>query len=268
MKLLTILNSHILKEQVSDETKEYLQKAVHKKACIKGDCVNGEGEWSDTEGHYIGSFKDGKKDSGVQAGPEGDKFFKDGRLVVLRKPAEESGGLIDVALSTLGNASPVTAVLNSLPMNAKTFIKDLMGSVKMITEKDFSSTDLEVLKELVKKIKKEGRVYIDYEKDYKGSFRYKTLSRSFSDPLYRLHTTIGEASIGSNDKGETIVSDRYNFNDTLGPNMRHWMHGKDFVDILKLPQHSLYTKMRLIGDKYGSKEGEGAPVYINLGKLT
>ena len=260
MELLSVLNT-TLQEQVSDKT-----------VCIKGDCVNGEGEWSDGSNHYIGSFKDGKKDSGVQSGPEGDKFFKDGRLVVLRKPEEESGGLIDVALSALGLFNPVTATLKavteSLPMNAKTFIKDLMGSVKMITEKDFSSTDLEVLKELVKKIKKEGRDHIDYVKDYKGSFRDKTLSRSFTDPLYRLHTTIGEATIGSNDKGETIVSDRYNFNDTLGPNMRHWMHGKDFIDILNQPKITLYTKMRLIGDKYGSKEGEGAPVFINLGKLT
>jgi len=293
--------------------------------CIKGNCKTGDGESTDNDGTFIGEFKDGKKWNGIQSGAGGDKIFKNGKIEILRKPNEKSGGIVDTIFHPY---SPTGVWVDQLPVNAKTFIKDLAGSVKMITEKDFSAEDLKVLKDIVGKVKKSGRtrlVYSDYDKDskhskdsmedqkaiidaipdkklyqwvdeetgklnrilgsdlkktisgsgwsisrwkremnigkdqYKGSYTYK----SFTDALYRLETTLGRATIGMDKKGNTIIVDEYNFNNGGELNSKTEVSVLDILDA----NVSNYQKVRDFATKFGSGEGEGAPVYINLGKV-
>jgi len=303
--------------------------------CIKGNCKTGDGESTDNDGTFIGEFKDGKKWNGIQSGAGGDKIFKNGKIEILRKPNEKSGGIVDTIFHPY---SPTGVWVDQLPVNAKTFIKDLAGSVKMITEKDFSAEDLKVLKDIVGKVKKSGRTRLTYSDYYKGSQhsldpkkdkdkiagpeffddnkKYTYISKgsnetsthsgaaikgylkkhpdvkatdfiyslvddvggdvvqnvqgmgnviksSFSDSLYKLSKTLGRATIGMDKKGNTIIVDEYNFNNAGELNKQAQT---SVTDILS-KTYGTYNKIRNIATKFGSGEGEGAPVYINLGKV-
>ena len=77
-----------------------------------------------------------------------------------------------------------------------------------------------------------------------------------------MKTTLGQAQLFKNDKGETIVSDRYNFNNSDGTfKLLRFLSGAKNAGL------SFYGQARNIGREFGSPEGDGSHVLINLGVL-
>jgi len=74
-----------------------------------------------------------------------------------------------------------------------------------------------------------------------------------------MKTLIGQGGITKNEKGETIILDRYNFNNAVDGSF--W----DYLKDARGAGTSLYAQARTIGKHFGSGEGEGSPVAINLG---
>ena len=82
-----------------------------------------------------------------------------------------------------------------------------------------------------------------------------------ADPAYSMKTFIGQGGITQNEKGETIVLDRYNFNDAVDGNLF------DYLKDVKKAGLSFYGQARALGRHFGSAPGEGSPVAINLGRI-
>lgn len=282
----------ILNEQQTKTVKgvEYWRKsegepwqAIDK--CVKGNCHQGEGETIGEDGSFIGEFKNGERYRGVLTGPNGDQIYVNGKAEVLREPEEPYGGFISTVLYSLRPQA-----FDLLPVNAQAWLKDLVGIKKTITSKDFSVDDLLVLIEIVKRVKKEGRIAItpaDYKLDnynpgellrYDRSTPMTSFEDSLKGSLYRIRTTLGHARIGTDSEGNTIISDTFDFNDAMKKD--NWLsknkpdkykkvvqRKKDRViqHILNHPTDFSYKKLRQISGAFGSADGEGANVYINLG---
>jgi hypothetical protein len=109
--------------------------------------------------------------------------------------------------------------------------------------------------------------YADVGGSIKGS--QGVIKKSFNDPKYALKTTIGQARLTTNDKGETILEDQYNFNEKSWKDRSFSIEGVktflgDMSNVLKQPE---YFGPRMLGSYLGSGPGEGSMVRINLGKL-
>ena len=77
-----------------------------------------------------------------------------------------------------------------------------------------------------------------------------------------MKTTIGQARIEEDEEGNTIVIDRYNFNDAEDKfSFMGLMTG------IKKAGLSPYAQVRNIGKQLGSGQGQGSEVRINLGKI-
>jgi LysM repeat protein len=161
-----------------------------------------------------------------------------------------------------------------IPTNLKQFVKDLFGSDDLLTEEDITPEEKEALVAAVKKAKEQNKnilEYNDYQTQKTGEDQYRDVStavdnRSFfsrvADPSYSMKTTIGQAQIKEDEEGNTIVLDRYNFNDAKTE--------FDLVDFLKGVRSaggSVYGQARNIGRWFGSSSEEGSSVAINLGKI-
>ena len=73
---------------------------------------------------------------------------------------------------------------------------------------------------------------------------------------------MGQAKISKDEKGNTIVTDRYNFNDSDGE-----FSVLGLIKGIKNAGLSPYAQIRNIAREFGSGQGEGAEVKINLGKI-
>ena len=172
--------------------------------------------------------------------------------------------------------NPVTAAYNSLPLNARSLVEDIVVPdmfKQPITEHDLNNRQKKSLQEIVRKNLKEGKTNISY-KDYgtsdsdnpyadvdpTGSNTSDLIKKSFTSPEYNLKSTIGQASIiippGSND---TLVVDQYNFNDSVSEDMKLI----DRIKGYKNEKEGGYGTFRKAGKYFGSKEGKGSPVIIN-----
>jgi len=277
-------------------TESQLRKILNEQTtCKKGDCENGQGESIDSRGAFIGSFKEGAKWSGIQTGLAGDQVYIKGKPSTVREPEERTGGFMSL-LYNYGGMAIVNFAVESLPVNAKSWVKDLAGIKSTITNKDFSTNDLIVLIEIVKRLKKEGRSIItpdDYElkgghlpnkTDEKGQHKIlgdlSNVKDSFNDTtkgaLYRLRTTLGHARISTDNQGNTVVVDEFDFNNAVGENPkykgaisrkeRETLKGYETIkSILNNPTDLNYAKFRKLSTAFGSAPGKGAHVYINLG---
>jgi LysM repeat protein len=157
-----------------------------------------------------------------------------------------------------------------IPTMIRQFLYDVGGGEEKLTEKDLLSPELEFLTS--KAI--EGHTsleYKDYETASKGQSQYADVGgggsaldffNKLSDPAYSMKTTLGQAKITKNKKGETVIVDQYNFNDSDGAfNLLQFLKG------IKNAGFSPYAQARNIGRQLGSPEGEGSMVEINLGQL-
>ena len=86
--------------------------------------------------------------------------------------------------------------------------------------------------------------------------------KKFKDPAFSMKTLLGQASITTNDKGETVVVDRYNFNEENPDSFKDYAR-----KAARVVSDPIYGSFREAGSIFGSDEGEGSFVRINLGKL-
>ena len=157
-----------------------------------------------------------------------------------------------------------------VPTNIRQLFFDVFGGESTVTEDNLKSEELEALKSAVKTAKARGSSAIEYE-DYgtqaKGESQYAgvggggSMLGKIADPAYSMKTFIGQGGITQNEKGETIVLDRYNFNDAVDGNLF------DYLKDVKKAGLSFYGQARALGRHFGSAPGEGSPVAINLGRI-
>lgn len=158
-----------------------------------------------------------------------------------------------------------------LPSNVRQFLYDLAGGEETFTEKDLKAAERKALADVVKAAKSRKSNVIEYE-DYQttgkgsqyedvGGSRKTSILSKISDPAYSLKTLIGQANITEDEDGNTLVVDRYNFNDAES------FSASGFVEGAVNAGASLYKQARNVGKFFGSGEGKGSPVVINLGNL-
>ena len=150
-----------------------------------------------------------------------------------------------------------------VPDNIEFFLKDLVGIKGDYTEKDLGDTTLESLKSAVENAIKDNRDYIgygDYD-DVQGSSYTDSIFKTISDPNKIAKTTIGAANVGIED-GNLYLMDNYDFNDADD------VSGMGTIDKLKGVYNdttSPYAGLRALGKYFGSGEGGGSSMKINLG---
>ena len=183
-----------------------------------------------------------------------------------------------------------------LPLNMRQLAYDVFGGDDDLTEKDLSPEEFKAAKEVVKnalqrksnviaykdyKTVKEGDVKIpEGHEDPEAFLAYadvggsmsgskEVIKKSFTNPAYALKTTIGQAKITTNDKGETILEDQYNFNEKAWKDRSFSMEGlKTFLgDMRSVYKQPEYFAPRMLGSYLGSGPGEGSMVKINLGVI-
>tara|TARA_R110000824_G_scaffold167194_1_gene344019 strand:+ start:2863 stop:3900 length:1038 start_codon:yes stop_codon:yes gene_type:complete len=158
-----------------------------------------------------------------------------------------------------------------VPTNVRQLVYDVFGGEETITEKDLKTSEIKALQSAVKSAQKRGSSAIEY-KDYgtqrEGESQYtdvgaagsnKSILSKLGDSSYSMKTLIGQGGITKNEKGETIILDSYNFNNAVDGSF--W----DYLKDARGAGTSLYAQARTIGKHFGSSEGEGSPIAINLG---
>ena len=162
-----------------------------------------------------------------------------------------------------------------LPSNVRQLLYDInpfkFGKDKDFTEGDLDKEEYAMLQKLVAEKVKLGETSLGY-KDYTNfnfddvgggkAFGLSQAIDKFNDPTYALKTLLGNANIETNKAGETVVTDRYNFNEAEPKNL------SDYAYKLRLmASNPLYQVPRQLGSMFGSNENEGSRVRLNLGNL-
>ena len=170
---------------------------------------------------------------------------------------------------------PVERSRSVLPLNIKAFLGDLLGYDTPITEEHLDEEEYQSLIEIARRAKEAGKdiiEYADYQTQSKGQSQYADVGggggnldffKKVFDPKYSLKTTLGQARIEEDEDGNTIVRDRYNFNNAAGG-----LDAIDFVKGMKNAGFNAYAQARNIATAFGSGPGEGSEVIINLGRLS
>ena len=179
---------------------------------------------------------------------------------------------------------------------------NLIGS-RDITAGDLSRREYEALQDAVLR-GMEGTLqdssfleYADYATEREGEDQYSDVGGSggsgiltkFLDPSFSMKSTLGQANVvrGDPERGEDpndyYVIDQYNFNERLPESTEFGRNPEwnedlltheegrrpGFLDILgaRSAEQGAYGVPRAFGQAYGSPEGEGSLVRINLGNL-
>ena len=113
-----------------------------------------------------------------------------------------------------------------IPTNVRQFVYDLFGGSETLTEQDLKQEEKEALKNAALRAQSQGKKaieYADYGTQAAGQSQYADVGggggaldfvTKVFDPEYSMKTTIGQARIEQDDEGNTIIVDRYNFNDS------------------------------------------------------
>ena len=230
----------------------------------------------------------------------GDKIFIPGKktkvenkqeslLSRFREKAKEIGSKLKRKDIKLSEKERPELRKRILPVNMRQLAYDVFGGDEDLTEIDLSPEEFNAAKEVVKNaLQRKSNVisYTDYQTvpkgmksvyddpayaDVGGSIKGSqgVIKKSFNDPKYALKTTIGQAKITKNDKGETIIEDQYNFNEKSWKDRSFSIEGLktflgDMTNVIKQPE---YFGPRMLGSYLGSGPGEGSMVKINLGVI-
>jgi len=162
-----------------------------------------------------------------------------------------------------------------IPINIRQMMYDIFGGDGDVTEEDLSGNELTALKSIITpEVLRKGKLeYADYgtTKDGdtysdvggEGNQGSNPIEKSFTDPAYALKTTLGQARVFTDKNGNVIIEDRYNFNDADDQ-----VTFDSFLDDLRaIKSDWKYFLPRKTAKYFGSKEGEGSKIMINLGKL-
>lgn len=191
-----------------------------------------------------------------------------------RATPTESDNLMSRISQSISDAKDAL-IAEAVPINIRAFVGDLVGDDSTITEKNLSTKEREALRRIALQNQARDKAvieYADYRTDANNRNQYVDVSPSSSNidvvgktatsPEYALKTTLGQASITTDDDGNTIIRDRYNFNDAKD-NFRF----DEFMNDVVRAGLSGYAQARNLARYFGSGQGEGAEVEINLGKL-
>ena len=162
-----------------------------------------------------------------------------------------------------------------LPLNIRTFVGDLLGQRSPITEEDLSEEEFNSLLKIAERARELGKErieYADYQTESEGQSQYADVGggggnldffKKVFDPDYSLKTTLGQARIEEDENGNTIIRDKYNFNNAAGG-----FDAVKFAKGMKNAGFNAYAQLRNVATMFGSGPGEGSEVIINLGQLT
>lgn len=177
----------------------------------------------------------------------------------------------------------VKGVKKVVPVNIRQFAGAAFGDTSPLTENDLWASDIEAIKNAVNNTKEPGVIgYGDYgtpdkydPSDWQGGSKdgigpFGALIKSYTDPKFRMETTLGMANYNVDPAGNVIVSDRYNFG--ASPEQINAEIAKRGGKMKALS--SSYSEagfeglMNALGNMFVAPEGNtGAPVNINLGKI-
>jgi len=169
-----------------------------------------------------------------------------------------------------------------LPSNVRQLLYDINPISRMkrnfnigledFTEADSTPEEIEALKKIVKSNLAKGKKFVAYDDFQTSKNPYDDVGgksiglqeavKKFNDPAFSLKTLIGRASITQNDRGETVVVDRYDFDDPNPNSFRDYAR-----KAARVANDPIYGSFREAGSIFGSDPGEGSFVRINLGKL-
>ena len=172
-------------------------------------------------------------------------------------------------------------VINMIPPNVRLMVNDVFkqstGSKfdKVFTEKNLNPEYTSVLKDIALDVLSKGKTNIEYA-DYKsveGDNAYADVNYTvkglpdISNKRFNLKTSLGQATIKVDNQGNLIIVDKFNFNDSDSIDSV-----SDFYQMAKeiggsALQGEGYNFVRKIGKWFGSPEGEGQNVRINLGPV-
>jgi hypothetical protein len=174
-------------------------------------------------------------------------------------------------------AAKIQGVKNALiPVNVRQYVSHLTGNRSPITEAQFTPEDLDAIRYAIAKQGGGASGLIGYG-DY-GPQGWSTfgdpkegpldmLYKSYTDPAYRMETTLGGASYRRLPDGSYVVEDRYNFN---APSRQRVINALREQGLLSLASDA-YKKsglagvLNLLGNVYGQTEDEpGTPVSIRV----
>ena len=188
---------------------------------------------------------------------------------------EDEPNWFESALDYAGGAA--RDVLNNVvPSNARQLISDVTGiGSQDIDETTINDREAQALRDAIGEAGGGRRGVIEYNdyqtSDHKNDDVGGTFSGSFAplfkyfNPNYSMKTTLGQASYKKNRDGTYSVTDQYNFNDATGEGFSGVID--DFNEAEGLDKISPYRILRSVGRNYGSSEGEGGKVDINVGQL-
>ena len=172
-------------------------------------------------------------------------------------------------------------VVNLIPPNVRLVVNDVFTQStggkfdKVFTEKNLNKDYKSILTNIALDVLSQGKTNIEY-KDYKsvdGDNAYADVSYTkkgipdVTDKRFNLKTALGQAQIKIDGDGNLIIVDRFNFNDSEDINSF-----TDFYQMVKeiggsALQGEGYNLVRKVAKWFGSPEGEGQTVRINLGKV-
>jgi len=188
---------------------------------------------------------------------------------------EDKSNWFESALDYAGGAA--RDVLNNVvPSNARQLISDVTGiGSQDIDETTINDREAQALRDAIGEAGGGRRGVLGYD-DYQTSEHKNddvggTFSGSFAplfkyfNPNYSMKTTIGQANYKQNRDGTYSVTDQYNFNDATGEGFSGVID--DFNEAEGFDKISPYRILRSVGRNYGSSEGEGGKVNINVGQL-
>lgn len=172
-----------------------------------------------------------------------------------------------------------------VPVNIRQFVSHLLGDRSPLTEEHLSSRDMESLRSAVSRQVKEGKTsgvigYGDYG-SAPGQFSsfgspYQSgqsipsmVAESYSDPKFRMETTIGMAKWHKDKNGNIIIEDNYNFNATR-KQVEAALKDESIAGVLvnAYSGNGIVGLVNAMGNIFGSTDDEGGNrVRINLGKV-
>ena len=172
-------------------------------------------------------------------------------------------------------------VINMIPPNVRLVVNDVFTQStggkfdKVFTEKNLNRDYKTLLKSIALDVLSQGKTNIEYA-DYKsveGDNAYADVSYTakgipdVTDKRFNLKTALGQAEIKVDRNGNLVIVDRFNFNDSEDINSF-----TDFYQMVKeiggsALQGEGYNLVRKVAKWFGSPEGEGQNVRINLGKV-
>ena len=172
------------------------------------------------------------------------------------------GGLLPGANDPTPPGRVAKAVRKVLPLNAAMYLQDMAGDKTPLTNADLSEPELNALRAAARK-KGAGGTSIG-EDDYRTDYSQASLAQKLRNPDTRMATTIGGATLRKQGPGNnTQLTDTFDYNEYSADDKT----GRAFEGKSLLARNGLYSKLRYLGGIFGSADGEGAPVKVNLGNL-